>query len=540
MNSHRSRSVKQAALPMVAGVMALALAACGSSSGGGSKNTGNSSNASGAPTNGVLTAGLLGDIGMPPDPATFYAGNGIAIMKNVYEGLVMYKNDTDQVGIAPQLATSWTVSADKVTYTFKLRQGVTFHDGTKFTSAAVRPSIKRMADLKGGPSYLAAVVKSVATPDAYTAVITLKAANSAFLNYLASPFGPKMLSPTGMIKYAGKDQDQTYLKTHDLGTGAYELTTAEIGVKYGLTQYAGYWGTKSPFKQINLPVYTQDSALELAFDKGDVDMIVNALPSSALTRYQSKSDVNNYFLPMLATAQVTTNPNKNFFKTKQARIAYLKTINSAQFVSEVLNPKLSTVATTMYARGMITNGTDKQTITYDPSVMKAYAKTLSASENAMTVGFQTNQPNGQKIANIEAAELQTLGVHAKAQGYTTAQVFSWGQDPTKAPDTFIDPSNGPDGGDPYMWGHVFWDKSGGIDFLQCDVPAVDKELNDAAMTGDTALYVKASQDYSANGCYLHIANNNDWILAKKWITGIPGSHNLGAFETDFSLLGIAK
>jgi peptide/nickel transport system substrate-binding protein len=541
MTIHRSRSVRRVAVPAVAGVMALALAACGSSSSSSSsKNTGNSSNASGAPTNGVLTAGLLGDIGMPPDPATFYAGNGIAIMKNVYEGLVMYKNDTDQVGIAPQLATSWTSNADKTVWTFKLRSGVTFHDGTAFTSAAVGPSIKRMADIKGGPSYLAAVVKSVATPDDLTAVITLKEANSAFLNYLASAFGPKMLSPTGMVKYAGTDQDQTYLKTHDLGTGAYELTTAEVGRKYGLTQYAGYWGTKSPFKQINLPVYTQDSALELAFDKGDVDMIVNALPSSALSRYESKSDVNNYFLPMLATAQVTTNPNKTFFKTKEARIAYLKTINSAQFVKEVLNPKLSTVATTMYARGMITNGTDKQTITYDTSAMKAYAKTLSAADNSMTVGFQTNQPNGQKMANIEAALLQTLGIHAKAQGYTTAQVFSWGQDPTKGPDTFIDPSNGPDGGDPYMWGHVFWDKSGGIDFLQCDVPSVDDELNTAVKTGDAALYVKASQDYSANGCYLHIANNNDWILAKKWITGIAASHNLGAFETDFSLLGIAK
>jgi peptide/nickel transport system substrate-binding protein len=52
--------------------------------------------------------------------------------------------------------------------------------------------------------------------------------------------------------------------------------------------------------------------------------------------------------------------------------------------------------------------------------------------------------------------------------------------------------------------------------------------------------VKAGQDYSANGCYLHLANNNDWILAKKWITNIPAAHNLGAFEVDFSMLGIAK
>jgi peptide/nickel transport system substrate-binding protein len=538
MKIRRTRRVGTVAVPVIAGVMALTLAACGSSGGGGTNKS--SDSGSGAPTDGVLTAGLLGDIGMPPDPATFYAGNGIAIMKNVYEGLVQYKPNTDQVVIAPQLATSWTENATKDVYTFKLRKDVTFHDGTKFTSAAVGPSIKRMADIKGGPSYLAAVVKTVATPDDYTAVITLKEPNSAFLNYLACAFAPKMLSPTGLTKNAGSDNAQTYLKTHDLGTGAYELTTAEIGRKYGLTQYAGYWGTKSPYKQIDLPVYTQDSALELAFDKGDVDMIVNALPSSSLSRYADKTDMNNYFLPMLATAQITTNPNKAFFKTKEARMAFLAAIDREKLVQQVLNTKLSTVATTMYARGMITDGTDVQDIKYDTSVMQAYAKTLPASENSMTVGFQTNQPNGQKMANIIAANLQTLGVHAKAQGYTTATAFSWAEDPTKGPDTFVDSSNGPDGGDPYMWGHVFWDKSGGIDFLQCDVPSVDAQLNEAVKTGDTATYVKAGKEYIANGCYLHLANNNDWILAKKWITGIAEAHSLGAFEVDFSMLGIAK
>ena len=60
-----------------------------------------------------------------------------------------------------------------------------------------------------------------------------------------------------------------------------------------------------------------------------------------------------------------------------------------------------------------------------------------------------------------------------------------------APDVYIDASDGPDGGDPYMWGHVFWDKSGGIDLLQCNVPQVDDELNQAVRTGSNALYVQA-------------------------------------------------
>jgi peptide/nickel transport system substrate-binding protein len=171
--------------------------------------------------------------------------------------------------------------------------------------------------------------------------------------------------------------------------------------------------------------------------------------------------------------------------------------------------------------------------------MKAYAKTLPSS-STMTVGYLSSNPNGQQMANIVAAQMQSLGVKATAQGYTTAQLFSWPEDPTKGPDTFIDASNGPDGGDPYMWGHVFWDKSGGIDFLGCDSPAVDAALDEAVKTGDSAQYVSAAEQYSALGCFMHLSNNNDWIVAQKWITGIPAAHNLGAFEVDFSQLGIAK
>lgn len=528
MAKRRTPRAWQAAGAAMAAVVTLGLAACSGGSSGGNGGTK-------ARANGVLVDALLGDIGQPPDPSTFYAGNGIAIIKNVYEGLVQYKADTNQVQIAPQLATSWSVNKSNDVYTFHLRHGVTFHDGTPFTSAAVGVSIARTADLKGGPSYMAAVVKSVATPDQFTAVVTLKESNSAFLSYLASPFSPKMFSPTGLTKNAGKDRAQTYLKTHDLGSGPYELTTAQIGRKYVLTQYKNYWGPKSSFKTIELPVYTEVSAVELAFDKGDIDLLTNVLPSSSIKRYESKVGVNNYFLPMLTAALITTNPNKSFFKTQQARTAYMQAIDREKLVSQVLG-KLASPATTIYAKGMIAGGADKQNITYDTSALKTYAKTLPASET-MTIGYLSSNPNGQQMANIIAANMQALGVHAKAQGYTTAQLFSWPAHPTNGPDTFIDASNGPDGGDPYMWGHVFWDKSGGIDFLQCDSPAVDSQLNAAVKSGSHSQYVAAAEQYSALGCFMHLSNNNDWIIAKSWITGIPVAHNLGAFEVDFSKLG---
>lgn len=521
---------------------ALTLALAGCSSGTPSSSSGGGGGAGGAPTDGVLTVGLLGDIGQPPDPDIYYANNGTAIMINAYEGLVQYKNNTDTVQIAPRLAESWDVNPTHDVYTFHLRQGVTFHDGTPFTSAAVNVAFQRRITVKGGAAYMVDVVKSVETPDDHTAVITLKQPNTAFLSYLASPFGPKMESPEGLKANAGSDDAQTYLSSHDLGTGPYMLTTAQTGVKYELTAYDGYWGPKSPFKTVELPVYTDESALELAFDNGTVDTIVAALPSSSLEKYANKDGVSNYFLPTLQGAMVTVNPSHDFFKTPESRVAFLKSIDQETLVSQVLG-KRSEVATTMYAKGMIpadSGAVDKQAISYDAEALKSYVDALPAgAPKKLVIGYANGNVNAQSMTNIIVANLQAIGLDASAQGYDTSTVFGWINDPPSGPDAFVDGNNGPDGGDPYMWGHVFWDASGGINYFGCESKEVNDLLNQALGTGDMNTYVKAGDLYGQTGCFLNLSYNQNWVVAQKWLTGVPESQNIGANELNFSLLGIS-
>ena len=533
MNTRLSRA--RTGVLAIGAALTLGLAGCSSgtpsSTGGGSDGK--------APTDGTLTVGLMGDIGQPPDPDIYYANNGTAIMINAYEGLVQYKNNTDQVEIAPRLAESWEVNPAHDQYTFHLRQGVKFHDGTPFTSAAVDVAFKRRIAVKGGAAYMVEAVKSVATPDDHTAVITLNQPNTAFLSYLASPFGPKMESPDGLKANAGSDDAQTYLSSHDLGTGPYTLTTAQTGVKYELTQFDGYWGPKSPFKKVELPVYTDESALELAFDNGTVDTIVAALPSSSLDKYASKDGVSNYFLPTLQGSLVTVNSSHDFFKTPQARVAFLKSIDQAMLVKQVLG-KRSQVATTMYAKGMIPGGADKQAISFDAGALKAYVDALPPGANKnLVIGYANGNVNAQSMTNIVVANLQTVGLTASAQGYDTSTVFGWINNPPSGPDAFIDGNNGPDGGDPYMWGHVFWDASGGINYFGCESKDVNGLLDDGLRTGDTATYVKAGDLYGQTGCFLNLSYNQNWVVAQKWLTGVPESQNIGANELNFSLLGLA-
>ena len=224
--------------------------------------------AASVPTSHTLNLSFLQDPGQPPDPDVYYAGEGLLLTRNMYQGLLQYKADTPKRVLEPELATSWTVSKDGLTYTFQLRHGVTFHDGTPFTSAAIAPDFARRTAVNGGPAYMVSDVTSVQTPNPYEAVITLKTPNTAFLDYLASPYGPAMLSPTALAANAGTDNAQTYLQTHDVGTGPYTLSEAKVGVMYQLKAYPNYWGPKPYYTTVNLPVIDNLSTEEIEFNDG--------------------------------------------------------------------------------------------------------------------------------------------------------------------------------------------------------------------------------------------------------------------------------
>src|SRR3979411_2930690 len=135
----------------------LAVAACG---GGGSTKAKVTST---APTDHVLHLSFLQDPGQPPDPDVYYAGQGLLLTTNLYEGLLQYVPGTATPKIEASLAETWKASPDNTTFTLTLRKGVFFHDGTPFTSAAVKSSFDRRAAVNQGPAYMVADVASVTT-----------------------------------------------------------------------------------------------------------------------------------------------------------------------------------------------------------------------------------------------------------------------------------------------------------------------------------------------------------------------------------------
>ncbi|MDT5340135.1 MAG: peptide/nickel transport system substrate-binding protein, partial [Mycobacterium sp.] len=130
--------------------------------------TSNSPTDNGASTTTVRTP-LMSD--PPPlDPDVFYQPEGLLIMTSAYQGLLQYAPGSTK--IAGLLAMKWTMSPDGLTYTFTLRDGVKFADGTPFDSAAAKASFQRRIAMAAGPSYMLADVKDMQTPDRLTFVVT--------------------------------------------------------------------------------------------------------------------------------------------------------------------------------------------------------------------------------------------------------------------------------------------------------------------------------------------------------------------------------
>ncbi|MDT5098161.1 MAG: peptide/nickel transport system substrate-binding protein [Mycobacterium sp.] len=501
---------------VVGAVAALTLSGCsGSESGGGAPNA--------APTDKILHLSFLQDPGQPPDPDIYYAGQGLLLTTNIYEGLLQYKADTDRAELEPLLATEWKASPDNKVFTLKLRQGVKFHDGTPFTSAAVKASFDRRAAVNQGPAYMVTDVESVTTQGDYDVTITLKAPNSAFLDYLACPYGPRILSPEGLKKNAGSDNAQTYLTNHDLGTGPYTLTAAEVGSKYELAAFADYWGAKPYFEKVEMPVITDVSAQQLQFNNGQIAAIMHDLPSSAVGQYLNETKYAHYSLPTMMSNYLYINPRKGMMTDAKNRNAVMQAVDVDELVKQTYFGR-GEKADQIYPSNMMPPEFGKQSVPHDPSVLTAVAAGLPPDQKSVTIGYDSSNPDNQLISNLLQTQLAAAGLNAKVQAYPTSEIYGWiGSDAQSAPEIMAY-LGWPDAPSPYTWGHISWDADGGLNFFGCSAPPVTAALAKGLPTGSQADYSTAGLEAVKTGCWLNIANVNDFMVAQPWLKGVEQSH----------------
>jgi peptide/nickel transport system substrate-binding protein len=220
---------------------------------------------------------VLGTVLEPPhlDPT---AGAAAAIDEvvyaNIFEGLTRIDRNGE---VKPALAESWTVSDDGLVYTFRLHEGVTFHDGTTFDSADVKFSLDRaMAeDSTNAQKGLFAPIAAVEAPDAKTVVITLKQATGNLLFNLG--WGDAVIvAPESAAEN----------KNTPVGTGPFKFDRWVKGDRIEISRNARYWGEPAKLASATIKIIPDPAAATAALLAGDVDAFANFPAPEALPQFE--------------------------------------------------------------------------------------------------------------------------------------------------------------------------------------------------------------------------------------------------------------
>ncbi|WP_448621618.1 ABC transporter substrate-binding protein [Geodermatophilus sp. URMC 65] len=249
-------------LPLLA-AGALVLGACGG--GGESVDTGTGGGGGGGGGNTLVAAVSAQPDQFDPHVTTAYPS--FQVLENVYDTLVV--PNAEDLTMEPSLAESWETSEDQLTWTFTLRDGVTFHDGSTFDSADVVYSYRRIIDEQLSNSTRFANVAAVEAPDPQTVVIRLSQPTPNLLERIGAFKGMAILPEN-----AAEDLDLT---TEANGTGPFRLESSDASSTV-LTAYEEYWGGAPSVDGVEFRYITEPAAALTALQNGEVQWTDNVPP----------------------------------------------------------------------------------------------------------------------------------------------------------------------------------------------------------------------------------------------------------------------
>src|SRR5689334_14109211 len=183
---------------------------------------------------------VYADAGEPStiDPAKANINWELTVTRNVYDRLIDF-DLSDPAKLLPALAVKW--AQDGTSWTFTLRDGVTFHDGSPFSADDVKATLDRLLKIGQGQSYLVADITDVTVIDPHTVKITTKAPNVFLAGNLSRI---EIMSAKDIAKHAADaDKGEAWFGQNANGTGPYQFVSWTRGSQIELKRNAAWWGT---------------------------------------------------------------------------------------------------------------------------------------------------------------------------------------------------------------------------------------------------------------------------------------------------------
>jgi len=352
-------------------------------------------------------------IGMVLEPPNLNPTGGAAaaidevVYANVFEGLTRFASDG---AVIPGLAESWDISEDGLTYTFNLRDGVTFHDGTDFTAEDAVFSLDRARaeDSTNAQPSLFAGIESVTAADDTTLVVTLAAPNGSFLFNMA--WGDAvMVAP----------ESADTLETNPIGTGPFAFSEWVQGDRVELTRYDGYWGDPVALEAATFRFISDPNAAFAAMMAGDVDAFPNFPAPETLAQFEAD--------PRFTVIVGSTEGETILSTNNQAE--YLSDVRVRQAIAQAIN-RQDIIDGAMFGYGtpigshFAPHNPDYVDLTgfapYDPDAARALL--AEAGAEGITLRLMLPPPSyARRGGEIVAAQLREIGLDIEISNLEWAQ-----------------------------------------------------------------------------------------------------------------------
>lgn len=265
------------------------------------------------------------------DPQAIEDGESVNVVTQIFDTLVAFESKGTKV--EPALATSWTSSPDGTVWTFKLRSGVKFHDGTAFDGAAVAANFERYlhpkSPLRAGLTetpydFLYKNIAKVEAPSADSVVFTLTEANATFLTNLA--MFPACISSPAAIAHWKDGYGQ-----HPVGTGPFKFVSWEPTQKIVLEANTEYWGGCPKSKKLIYAVIAENSVRVQRLRAGEVH-IIDGVPPGDLDSLRGDASCRLMVEPGMNFSYLAINCEKAPFDRPEVRQAIAMAIDKQELL----------------------------------------------------------------------------------------------------------------------------------------------------------------------------------------------------------------
>lgn len=356
------------------------------------------------------------------DPADITEGESATVSQNIFETLVKYKDE--QTEVEPALAESWETTSDGLTWTFKLKNGIKFHDGTDFNAEAVKFNYDRQKDhdneyrFNGKFEYwnlFFTNVKSIEVKDNLTIIFKLKEKDPIFLPNLAL-FTMGIASPTAIKKY-GKDTFK-----NPIGTGPFKFGSWTQEERILLRANDEYWGEKAKIKKLIFKPVKDNAVRLLELEKGGV-LGMDGVNPDDVARIEKNPDLKVIRQPGMNIGYMAMNTEKPPLDNLKVRLAINHAVNKDALVKAFFaEGKIGMVAKNPIPPTLWSYNDKIEDHKYDKELAKKLIKESGVDLNktiklwAMPIP-RPYMPQPQKIAESIQADLKEIGIKTEIVSY---------------------------------------------------------------------------------------------------------------------------